>query len=78
MRARLVTLLIGTPLGAPAWSMSFTSVPSEKGTAENVSTSFTRKPRPEHGRDCLICARLGLTVLDVYVNLALTVLYGSS
>ena len=30
--------------------------PSEEGTPANVSTTFTWKPRPECGLDCLVCA----------------------
>ena len=29
---------------------------SEEGTQQNVLESFTWKPRPESGRDCLTCA----------------------
>ena len=29
---------------------------SEQGTTDKGLTTFTRKPRPESGRDCLVCA----------------------
>ena len=36
--------------------MSSVETLSEEGTAQNVLRSFTYTPRPESGRDCLVCA----------------------
>jgi len=38
------------PLGSP----SPLGLPNEEGTISNVLTTFTSKPRPDYGRDCLI------------------------
>ena len=38
------------------WEMASSSARRQKGTMKTVSRTFTWRPRPESGFDCLVCA----------------------
>jgi len=57
-------------LPSPGHAVSHVPVllPSQEPTPQNVSTTFTWKPRPESGPDCLMCAEFARQRIETRVR----------